>query len=190
MYACKNSSVRFSGSPQTGIPSFAPASFGLKLGLKPPIGTRDMDSTPPTTIRSPLPSMIVCAAKLNAVRLLAQKRFTVTPPAVVGRPASAVMMRATFMPCSPSGKAQPTITSSICEVSTFGTRSSAPRTAVAAKSSARMLFNTPLPARPIGVRTALTITASGILCLLYHRAKVQHDGHEVQHGGNEGKDRK
>src|SRR5579859_7481652 len=84
IYDCKNSLVRFSGRPQTGMPSFAPASFGLKLGLKPPIGTRDMASTPPTTIRSPLPNKMDCAAKLNAVKLLAQKRLTVTPPAVVG----------------------------------------------------------------------------------------------------------
>ena len=88
-------------------------SLGLKLGLKPPIGTRDMLSTPPTTMISPWPSMMLCAAMFTACRLLAQKRLTVTAPAVVGSPTSPVMMRATFMPCSPSGKAQPTMTSSI-----------------------------------------------------------------------------
>ena len=42
-----------------------------------------------------------------------QNRLTVTPPAPRGRPAMKLISRATFSPCSPSGNAQPTITSSM-----------------------------------------------------------------------------
>src|SRR5262249_41124258 len=63
---------------------------------------------------------------------------------------------------SPSGKAQPRITSSIWLASKCDTRSTAPRMATAARSSPRTTLSAPLPARPIGVRTALTITACGL----------------------------
>src|SRR5579883_336395 len=127
------------------------------------MGTRDILSTPPATTTSPNPNMMLCAAILTACKLDAQKRLTVTPAAVSGSPASAPTRRARFMPCSPSGKAQPIITSSIKARSRLGTRSTAARTARAARSSARTSSSAPLPARPIGVRTALTMTASVIL---------------------------
>ena len=146
----------------TSSPSRGLTRRGLKLGLKPPIGTRDMFSTPPATYASPSPSMRFCAAMLTACRLEAQKRLTVTPAAVSGRPARAPTRRARFIPCSPSGKAQPRITSSIRERSSCGTRSTAALTAIAARSSARTSLSTPLLARPMGVRTALTITASAM----------------------------
>ena len=46
--------------------------------------------------------------------------------------------------------------------STAGTRSRAPVSAVAARSSGRMVESAPLGARPTGVRTAATRTASGM----------------------------
>src|SRR5579859_6878431 len=133
---------------------------GFKLGLNPPIGTRDMLSMPPATTTSPRPSIMLCAAIFTACKLEAQKRLTVVPPTVSGRPASATTRRARFIPCSPSGKAQPRITSSISARSSCGTRSTAALTASAARSSARTSLSAPLLARPIGVRTALTMTAS------------------------------
>src|SRR5271166_4092941 len=81
---------------------------------------------------------------------------------LTGRPARSAMMRATFMPCSASGIAQPMITSSICLRSSMGTRPSAPFTAIAPKSSGRVFLSVPRGALPTGVRTALTITASFI----------------------------
>ena len=42
-----------------------------------------------------------------------QKRLTVVPATVTGRPARIAAMRATFLPCGPCGWAQPRTTSSI-----------------------------------------------------------------------------
>ena len=65
------------------------------------------------------------------------------------------------MPCFSCGKPQPTITSTM----SFGSRpsacSTASRIANASRSSGRTSMSEPFPARPIGVRTALTMTASG-----------------------------
>ena len=52
------------------------------------------------------------AAMSMASWLLPQKRLMVAAPAVMGIPARKLTMRARFMPCSPSGMAQPTSTSS------------------------------------------------------------------------------
>jgi len=59
----------------------------------------------------------------------------VTADTSTGKPARSDAMRATFIPCSPSGMAQPRITSSISLGSSCGTRSSAPLIATAASSS-------------------------------------------------------
>ena len=81
------------------------------------------------------------------------------PPA---SPARSAAMRARFQPCSPSGCAQPMITSSISALLRLGTRSKAPLNAIAARSSGRVVESAPLGARPTGVRTAATRTASGM----------------------------
>src|ERR1035437_6757385 len=78
----------------------------------------------------------------------------------IGMPARKAATRATFIPCSPSGMAQPIITSSTSFLSRPGTRPSAPWMATAARSSGRVARNIPLGALPTAVRTALTITAS------------------------------
>jgi len=80
-------------------------------------------------------------------------------------PARNDAMRATFIPCSASGMAQPRITSSISFLSNCGTRSSAPRMAMAASSSGRVVRKVPLNARPTGVRTDEAITTSRIKLL-------------------------
>ena len=54
-------------------------------------------------------------------------------------------MRATFIPCSASGIAQPRITSSTISGFTAGTRASAPLMASAAMSSGRVWRERPLP---------------------------------------------
>ena len=77
--------------------------------MKPIIGTRDIDSVPPATYASPMPMAIEPAAVWMACMAEPQKRFTVAPPTLRGRPASTPTMRPTFMPCSPSGKAQPMV---------------------------------------------------------------------------------
>ena len=65
------------------------------------------------TIRSSSPRrMLVGGHAATACTPEEQKRLMVTAPATLsGRPASSTPMRATFMPCSPSGMAQPTMTS-------------------------------------------------------------------------------
>src|SRR5437016_4163604 len=52
--------------------------------------------------------------------------------------------------------------SPIDSCSSAGLRSISAFSGIAARSSARTLFSEPLPARPMGVRIASTITASGI----------------------------
>ena len=49
-----------------------------------------------------------------------------------------------------------------CEKSTAGLRSTSARSGTAARSSARTSLSDPFAARPMGVRTASTITASGM----------------------------
>src|SRR4051794_30566306 len=77
-------------------------------------------------------------------------------------PARRLAMRATFMPCSASGIAQPMITSSISAGSIPGARFSASAIATAPSSSGRVPRSVPLGALPAAVRTAETITASCI----------------------------
>src|SRR6202789_1895451 len=78
----------------------------------------------------------------------------VIPETVIGRPARKLATRATFIPCSASGMAQPRMTSSISDLSSCGTRSSAPLMAKAARSSGRVVRRVPRGALPTAVRTA------------------------------------
>src|SRR5207247_7978525 len=94
-------------------------------------------------------------------RLDAQKRFTVVPGTVSGKPASRAARRARFIPCRSCGKPQPTITSTISARSSSGTFASAASIANATRSSGRTSTSEPFCARPIGVRAVETITASG-----------------------------
>ena len=93
-------------------------------------------------------------------RLDAQKRFTVVPGTMSGSPASSAARRARFMPCFSCGKPQPIITSTTSPGSSSGTFSSNARIAKARRSSGRTSASDPFPARPIGVRTVSTMTAS------------------------------
>ena len=100
----------------------------------PPIGIMDMDSVPPATITSAPPLMMRSAAIAIACSPEEQKRLMVSAETSTGSPARSEAMRATFIPCSASGMAQPRMTSSISLGSICGTRSSAPLMAIAASS--------------------------------------------------------
>src|SRR5829696_5648189 len=78
-------------------------------------------------------------------------------------PASNWALRATLAPCSPAWKPQPIMMSTVWAKSTSGLRSTSAFSGTAARSSARTSLRDPLTARPIGVRTASTMTASGML---------------------------
>src|SRR3984893_8820863 len=82
-----------------------------------------------------------------------------------GKPARSQAFRATFIPCSASGMAQPMITSSTSFGSSPLARAIASVITMAAKSSGRVARNVPLVGFPIAVRTELTITASRIVHL-------------------------
>src|SRR3989442_1215359 len=73
-----------------------------------------------------------------------QKRLMVMAEASTGRPARREAGRATLMPCSPSGMAQPRITSSASLASRPGTRARASLMARAARSSGRVARSEPL----------------------------------------------
>ena len=77
------------------------------------MGTRLMLSTPPAMMQSATPAMIRSAAVAMVCRPEEQNRLTVWPGTWTGSPALHEATRATFIPCSPSGKAQPRMTSSI-----------------------------------------------------------------------------
>ena len=127
-------------------------SRGLGMGLKPPSGTRVMDSMPPAMKASPAPSWMAPAAIWIACMEEPQKRLTVVPATLWGRPASSPVSRATFSPCSPSGMAQPTIRSSISPPGTpvFCSR---PWITAASMSSGRTRVSAPLAAKWKGERT-------------------------------------
>src|SRR4051812_25663274 len=121
-----------------------------------------IDSAPPATIVVAPPLITRSAAYAMAWSPDAQKRFTVTADAVTGTPARRLAIRATFNPCSASGIAQPMITSSTSPGSMPGARRSASVMTAAASSSGRVPWSVPFGALPTAVRTAETITASGI----------------------------
>ena len=72
-----------------------------------------------------------------------QKRLTVTAGTLSGRPARSDAMRATFVPDSPSGVAQPRITSSIGSGASCGVCASSARITSAAMSSGRVVRSDP-----------------------------------------------
>src|SRR5581483_1504533 len=89
-----------------------------------------------------------------------QKRLMVIAGTSTGSPAPSAAMRATFMPCSASGIAQPITTSSISAPATPPERASASVITSSPSVSGRVSFSPPLIARPNGVRTPLTIATS------------------------------
>ena len=130
---------------------------GLREILLPMIwGITVMLSVPAAIITSASPRRMRAAASATACRPDEQKRLMVMPGTVLGRPASSTPMRATFMPCSASGMAQPTITSAMSLASSTGTLSTTARSTWASMSSGRTLRNMPLRLAT-GVRVAATM---------------------------------
>jgi hypothetical protein len=125
--------------------------------LLPIIGTIDIDSVPPASIRSALPRRIWSAASATACRPGRAEAIDGLRGMVFGRPASSRPMRATFMPCSPSGMAQPMMASSMRLRSMPGACATTAFSTWASMSSGRVLRNTPLGALPTGVRVAATM---------------------------------
>src|SRR5262245_17802008 len=125
-----------------------------------PIGTRDIISTPPETTRSSWPDQIAEAALKLVWSDDPHWRSTVVPATVSGQPATSGTIRPMFQPCSPICVTQPSWTSCTSPGSTWLRARSAFRTC-AASSSPRIEASVPF-LRPIGERTASTISASGI----------------------------
>ena len=140
------------------MPTFSSLNTPMLIeGWLPPIGTMDIDSAPPAIMTSAWPTRMRSAAIATAVIPDAQKRLTVTPPTVLGKPASSTALRAMLSPDSPSGKEQPTMASSTSCGSRPGTWAMADRIAYTSRSSGRVLRNMPRGALPIGVRVAATM---------------------------------
>src|SRR6266536_1497381 len=127
---------------------------------RPSIGIMLMLSVPAAIMISAAPVRMRSAAIDTAFRPDEQKRFTVMPATVFGSPARRSPMRATFMPCSYSGIAQPTITSSIRAGSICGTCVSTRLSTCASSESGRVCRKAPRGALPTGVRVAATMLAS------------------------------
>jgi hypothetical protein len=113
-------------------------------------------------MQSAQPHMIRSAAKAMACSPDEQKRLIVTAEDSLGTPASHDACLATFIPCSASGIAHPSITSSIISGSSPGVRSIAAFMTVPAMSSGLVSFSVPRGALPTAVLNAETITASFI----------------------------
>ena len=108
-------------------------------GLSTTHGARLIDSTPPTRTTSASPVSIARLACIAASRLEPQRRLTVLPGTLVGRPASSAAMRATLRLSSPAPLALPKMTSSIWAGSRSGERSSSALITCAPRSSGRDL---------------------------------------------------
>ena len=118
-----------------------------------------MTSTPPAMIQSAIPDFIFAVAIAMVSKPEAQYLFTVTPGTLsVPKPINETI-RAIFSPCSASGVAFPTITSSISSLSKFGISAIKCLTTSAARSSARVKRNTPRADFPTAVLYAAMMYA-------------------------------
>src|SRR5580700_6161459 len=89
-----------------------------------------------------------------------QKRLTVVAATLGGNPAINAATRATFVPCTPCGCAQPRMTSPISAGSSVGVLRRTSRTQCAARSSGRVMLNDPRYDFASAVRELATTTAS------------------------------
>ena len=138
------------------MPTFSSLSKtrGLMEGTLPIMGTMLIDSVPPAMTTSASPTRIRSAAMASAVRPEAQKRFTVTPPTVLGKPGQE-QDHARHVPALlgfGNGASDDDVFDSFG--SSFGTWAMAERMAWTSRSSGRVFLNAPRGALPIGVRMA------------------------------------
>ena len=113
---------------------------------------------PPTTTTSSCPAQIAAAALKFVCIDEPHWRSTVVPHTVSGQPATSGTIRPMFQPCSPICVTQPICTSSTSPGSR-SCRATRPFSTCAASSSPRVPESDPFR-RPIGLRTASTISAS------------------------------
>src|ERR1019366_4413484 len=118
-----------------------------------------MDSPPPAITISAPPARMRSEASAIACKPELQNRLMVMAGTESGSPARRVACRAIFPPASPSGMAQPRMTSSTSSFAA-GYRSSSARITVAARSSGRAWRSAPRGALPTAVRRQSIITAS------------------------------
>src|SRR5437660_10089944 len=89
-----------------------------------------------------------------------QKRLTVVAATLGGNPAVSAAIRATLLPCTPCGCAQPRMTASISAGSSAGVLRRTSRMQCAARSSGRVILNDPRYDLASAVRELATTTAS------------------------------
>src|SRR5881409_2696269 len=130
------------------------------------VWTRLMDSRPPATMIGTLSTITRWAAIAMACRPDEQKRLTVVPAVVTGRPARSAAWRAMFWPVAPSGNAQPRTTSSTSPGSRRA-RLTAFAMTWPAMAAPCVLLKAPRYALPIGVRAVETMTASAMKVSLW-----------------------
>ncbi len=120
-----------------------------------PIGTRDIDSTPPASTRSSQPERTFCAARLTASRPEAQNRLSWKPATVSGSPAATAAVLAMSPPWSPSGDTTPSTRSSMSAGSSPGYRRRSSSISAITRLTGFTPYSEPdgLP-RPRGVRIA------------------------------------
>ncbi len=123
------------------------------------MGTIVIDSVPPATTTSANPARIRSAAIAIDCSPEEQNRLIVIAGTLSGSPAFRAQMRATFIPCSASGIAQPRITSSMRAGSRFGTRSSAAADRRRAEVVRAGVLQASLVRPPTAVRTDAMIYA-------------------------------
>ncbi len=116
-----------------------------------------MLSVPAAIITSASPVRIRSAAIDTALSPDEQKRLIVMPATVFGSPASSRPIRATFIPCSYSGIAQPTITSSMLAGSICGRLREHALQHMREHRIGPRCCNAPRGALPTGVRVAATM---------------------------------
>ena len=125
--------------------------------MYPPIGIKLILSTPPAIIQSAIPDLIFAAAIAIVSSPDAQYRFTVTPgTSSIFSPMREISLP-TFNPCSASGIALPTITSSIVLLSKPSIWLIINSIVSAANSSGLLNLKKPLGAFPTAVLYPLII---------------------------------
>src|SRR5487761_2764322 len=149
------------------MPTFSsPSNTSALSARRPSIGIMLMLSVPAAITMSASPVRMRSAAIETAFSPDEQKRLIVMPGTPGGNPASSTPMRATFIPCSYSGIAQPTITSSTRAGSIDGTCASTRLSTCASRVSGRVARYAPRGALPTGVRVVATTQASCICIVI------------------------
>ena len=120
--------------------------------------THEMLSTPPAMYTSPSPAITRWAASAMVCRPEEQKRLTVMPDTVTGKPAISAICRAMLAPVAPSGLAQPMSTSSTASPGTPA-RCSACLTAWPPRVAPCVMLKAPFQLLVRGVRAVETMTA-------------------------------